>query len=263
MRRALLVALTLLCPTLATAAISVSPARLEKAVSPDNNTLDFVISNPSKVAVEITLSTAPVAHDRDGASIPGKPGYPYDASGLIHFDSPTHFTLAALRWRRIHAHVDVPNRAGGGYAYVYVRGIDANQDPTKAMAALRVGMVIELAFPNPGKVALAVQGLVEKKGELRVAVRNDGQIHVAPQGTLTLQDPSGKTVGTATLVGGNIFPGLVRDLKLTGLPDSLPPGDYTAKVAIQAPTEASFTEAVAVKDGKLSPVPGLAVLGSR
>ena len=264
MRRALLaLALALFAPTLAEAAISVSPARLEKAVSPDNNTLDFVISNPSKKAVDITLSTAPVAHDRSGQSIPGKPGYAYDASGLIHFDSPIHFTLPALRWRRIHAHVDVPNRPGGGYAYIYVRGLDAGQDPNKVMSALRVGMVVELTFPNPGTRKVAVEGLVERQGNLWVTVRNEGQIHLMPEGTLTLEDRRGNTVGTAQIVGGNIFPGLVRELLLTGLPASLPAGSYTAKVAIDAPAQASFTEAVAVKDGKIAPVSSLAVVGSR
>jgi hypothetical protein len=263
MRRVpLALALTLLLPALGQAALTVSPARIEKAVSPDDNTLDFVISNPSKVAVEVTLSTAPITHDRQGASREAKPGGAYDASGLIHFDKATHFTLAARRWRRIHAHVDVPSRPGGGYAFIYVQGVDANQSAHQVVNVLRVGAVVELTFPDPGKKAVAVEGLVTRDGELRVVVRNEGQIHVAPQGTVTLQDQTGKEL-TATLETANIFPGLVRELKVTGLPPTLPSGSYAAKVAIRAPTDATLSEVVAVKDGEITRNSGLAVIGAR
>jgi hypothetical protein len=241
--------LALLVPSLCFADIAVSPVSIDKAVSATDNTLEWVVANPSDQPVDVTLSTGPLTHDLEGRPQAGKAGWAYDASGLIHFDQPA-FTLAPRRWKRVRAHVDVPGRQGGGYAFVYVRGMPSHADARGITSALRVGVVVELTFPDAGKPALRVEGLTSGSDGLGVTVRNDGPAHVHPAGTVAIKDRAGNTVWSAPVVPANIFPGLSRTLKLTAVP-ALPSGDYRAEVALTSPARASLTEAVAVRDGKL------------
>ena len=243
-------ALAALAPALCLANIAVSPVKIEKTISPKDNTVELVVANPGDAPVEISLSAAPLVHDREGRPMEGKPGYRYDASGLIHFEQPS-FTLGPRRWKRVRAHVDVPSRPGGAYAFIYVKGLDAGASGPGIRSALRVGVVTELTFPDPGKPALEVQGLVSHGNDVAVAVRNDGPAHVRPAGTVVLKDRRGQPIWSAPVVPENIFPGLVRELKVSGAPRSLAAGDYAAEVVLTSPAPATLDTSVAVRDGKL------------
>src|SRR3954449_1411381 len=125
MRSSLLLLPLCLAPGLALAGFSVSPVKIDRAVTPTDNVLELIVSNPGEHPLNLELSAVPLVHDERGAPKEGPDSYRYDISKNIHFDTPS-LVLPARKWKRLRARIDVPNRAGGGYAMIYVRGIEAD-----------------------------------------------------------------------------------------------------------------------------------------
>src|SRR5687767_7440861 len=133
--------------TSALAGVAVSPMVIEKAITATDNQLEVVVSNSSTEPMRITLSTAPLGHDRRGAPVE-MPGYAYDVSQNIELAQP-EFILQPRRWRRVRASVKLPERTGGGYALLYVKALPANLPATTTVVtALRVAVLVELSFPG-------------------------------------------------------------------------------------------------------------------
>ena len=242
---------SLLVATPARADFSVAPTRITRSVSATDNVLELVISNSGDKALEVFFSAVPVTHDREGAPSEGTAAYAYDASKHIHFDKVS-VILAPRRWKRIRARVEVPQRAGGGYAYVYASAREADIPETqKVVNVARIAVLVALTYPDAGKSALAVENMELRGGQLRVAVRNEGQTVAAPSGQLVVRDLSGKPVWTGKLEPGNILPERVRELKVDGLPIALTSGQYTAHAEIRSPVPVQQAQRLAVVEGQL------------
>lgn len=243
----------LVVPGLAFAGLTVNPIRIEKSLDGSDNQLEFIVSNSSEKDLHMTFSAGPLAHDENGAPVAGEPGSAYDISSRIRFERDT-VLLPSRRWKRIRARVEVPSRPGGGYAFIYVHAVEsAPAEEAKVVTATRVGIIVALTFSDPGTVSARVEHLSFVGGEPRVRLRNDGQRTTRPSGVLVLRDVSGKSIWSGELESANIFPELVRDLKVSGFPRELPSGQYSAEIQVTAPRALAETRRLAVMDGQIIP----------
>jgi hypothetical protein len=246
----LFIAVALLWGLPALAGFAASPMRIERAVSPDDNILEFVLSNTTDEDLQVGLRTAPVKQNRAGWPVEGTKDYPYDISSLIHLDQ-TSLTLKARKWKRVRARVDVPSRPGGGYAFIYARVEPSAKPGQTVVSTLQLGIVVELTFPEVGKAAIAVEDLLADKNGLRVAVSNQGNVHSKPQGKVEMLNVSGARVWSSTLVPANVFPLSTRELLLSEKPPAFAPGKYAVRVTLEGSDATSFERNVASVDGQL------------
>jgi len=247
----LLAAWFILLPGLAVAGLSVNPIRIEKAVAPSNNEIEFIVSNSTAEDLRLTLSTVPLAHDVNGAPVEGPVGTAHDASKLIRFEQDS-MLLPSRRWKRVRARVEIPSRPGSGYAFVYVLATSATRPvEERVVTATRVGIVVALTFPDPGKASVQLDRLAYQQGEFTVRLRNEGQRTVRPAGQLLLRDLKGQQVWSGELASANIYAELKRDFKVAGLPRDLAEGQYTLDLQVTAPNATSQTRRLAVMDGQI------------
>ena len=189
----LLTLLALSLPGAALAGLTVSPVVIDRPGKTGDNTLEFVLANPSEHPMKVTLSAVPLVHDEKGAPKEGPASYRYDLSRQIRFETP-ELVLAPRRWKRLRAHVELPARSGGGYAMIYARGTEADLPAGAVTAALRVGVLVELTFPDAGRAALTIEDVSVERGAFKISVRNQGDSHTVPTGKIALKDRSGREV---------------------------------------------------------------------
>lgn len=251
MRSLRVLTLVSLLATPAFAGLAVSPMQIDKQLLAGDNTFELVVSNNGDAPLRIQLATGPLAHDRRGAPIKGTDPR-FDASTLIRFEKP-EFILAPRRWRRIRAHVDGNARTNtGGYAFVFVRGTDANPAAgTQLVATLEMAVAVELGFPGATAPTVELDAPRITADGVRVPVRNLGKLHTRPEGRLVVKDASGKAVWTGKLASAVVFPGLERELAIEPALPALASGQYSAEVELTSPRPTRLSRALAVIDGQV------------
>lgn len=241
---------TLCASSVAYASINVSPMLIEQTVTAENNEIELTLANGGTTPIEVQLSTSPMQHDRKGNAISGRSEYAHDISRLIRVPEG-RITIKPRKWRRVRIPVDVPKRAGGGYAFVHVTTIPDATSTAMVLASVDFRVIVELTFGAPTPKLVEIEEVIADQRQLAVAVRNQGEAHVRPTGSLELRDAAGKVVFTAPLEAQNVFPKLTRELKpATPLPADLT-GSYTAVARLVTPAPRQLERAVMVRDGQL------------
>lgn len=224
--------------------ITIVPPSIELNLNPGDKTEGILkVINDSDTPLTFNAST----QDFIVEDIIGTPDFvpqdtfdkPYSAAAWIGV-YPDYFTIAPHEQQQLSYYVQVPStaRPGGHYAGVLYT-------PTKALglgagsgAAVntQIGTLFSLAINGPiheeaHVSAFAAPGFSEY-GPVSVAteIRNLGDLHIKPIGTITVYDMFGRKVGAQLLASHNIFPQAARDyVNIFGQHWML--GPFTAKFA--------------------------------
>lgn len=240
--------------------VSVTPLTSELSAKPgDELSGSMDIQNQGESAQTYYLLARDFTADPEGES--GQPlileQTPADySSGLaswLSLDSPS-VTIEPKATKTVRYHIAVPTDAEpGGHYGVLFASIDPPSDSAGSRVDVggRVGSLILLTVL--GKQTVSGQALdliaVDGKGQpraifqtppinLKLTTRNDGSIHLAPKGTVTITR-SGKEVASTELNpdGGRVLPRSSRTFTST-FPNSIGYGRFTATVtgSLNAPT---------------------------
>lgn len=130
--------------------------------------------------------------------------------------SPEPFTLASKQSRSIEVKIDVPPDAepGGHYAVVRFTGTAPELEQSGVALSASIGSLIMLQVSGDIKSSAAVEDFFtansagDKRGFFESSpiyfaerIRNDGNIHIKPTGSLTVKDMFGRTVSTLRVNG--------------------------------------------------------------
>jgi len=237
-------------PTQATDLISITaiPPRLELEVLPGSTlqeTLKITNSSPTEQTYQATFTDFIVSDDQ-GTPIPISEG----TSGRWSLASwlnikPTRVTLKPQQTSAINLIITIPADALAGGHYAMVTYNPITQDlPSQPAAAGKTGSTIiqkvgTLIYLNVvGDVTEAAylkqfktDKNFKKYGPINLSaeIENLGDVHIRPQGTVTISNLLGKTTAVLNLEEKNIFPFASRKYELT-LPGKWRLGRYQAKL---------------------------------
>lgn len=149
---------------------------------------------------------------------------------------PTNFSLAAGAERTVDITIKIPKSGepGGHYASVLVNRGGGSVSGGGVSVASRVGTLVLLrvsgAVTEKAHVAsFASEESFSQYGPVTFDLRttDDGNVHVAPKGTIVITNIFGKKVAEIPLTGANVLPGATRLVKTTWTEKKLI-GRYTA-----------------------------------
>lgn len=231
--------------------ISASPLVIDKAITPDDNTVEFVLTNANNTEVHFTLSAAPAQHDALGVPVPGSPDYRFDLSRAIRFEQPT-ITIGPRRWRRVRARIEIPDGQRAGYAFIHARSApQAIPGQSGVAGALAIAILVEASFPGEKQHQLEISELRVDRDGLRAAIRNRGDVHVKPAGEVRVETLDGAPVWSGQIQPANVFPELVRELRVKGPPLELSGGRYRARITISSPVSTTAEVLFGATDGRV------------
>lgn len=155
------------------------------------------------------------------------------------FAEPKSFTLKAKEEREIPFTINVPKNAepGGHYGSILVQmGTDAQvTGGSGAAVASRVGSLILLRVSGNVKEDASIESFKTSKKyyqgspvDFELRVKNKGNNHIKPKGTIVITNMFGQKVAEETLDGLNILPDAVRKMNDEWKFSSLLANRYTA-----------------------------------
>lgn len=200
-------------------ALAVSPAITEQVLTPGAPVRTVVrVTNITRIPLPIKSSVRNLTLGE--SLLPDADKDVYDASEWFTVE-PADFILQPNQTKEVAVSILPPARAtpGGHYATVYFQPLVPTEalSPSTAYLNARVGV---LAF-------LIVRGDIAEKATLgdialprikqfgpigmKLPVHNEGNVHLLPQGKVTIRDFRGRSVGTMPLKTGMVLPKTVRD----------------------------------------------------
>lgn len=226
-------------------ALSVSPAIVDNSLDPGAKfTIDVSLANQTFSPVAVRSSTRelttdqPIAEERKAA---------FNASSWFTIESPDFILLAQER-RSIKVNVVVPQNAepGGHYATVNFDSFVPEQQNTAGATTVnaRVGVVVLLAVSGDVRERVSIVDKVHTKTwqpdalptNFDLTLRNEGNVHVLPQGRIVVRDVFGRVVKELPLPVGTLLPGADRTYSATW-EHGLTAGVYNAEVEVVAGTQ--------------------------
>ncbi|PIP30851.1 hypothetical protein CO123_00260 [bacterium (Candidatus Howlettbacteria) CG_4_9_14_3_um_filter_37_10] len=149
---------------------------------------------------------------------------------------PKNFTLQAKEEKTIYFTINVPKDAepGGHYASVLVNmGGDVKPNGGASVAS-RIGSLVLLRVSGNIKEIADVESFTapgySEKGpiELDLRVKNTGNNHIKPIGTIVITNILGQKVAEVPLDGLNVLPDAIRKMTTTWKTNKMLAGRYTA-----------------------------------
>lgn len=191
--------------------VSLAPAVVEREVARRAVDLSFTVSNNEAQPVWIALSVNELSQSPDGAFI-------YGAPSPLRVE-PTEVLLAPGRSAPVRVIGELPAGAPALYAGLLAEP-RREQTPTAGDVRVRTRLAALLLLTTPGAHRRAVEvtdvtlSPTADKGTFRVGamLRNTGEVHVRPRGSVEIAQLGGSVLGTATLTGAVILPGAARRL---------------------------------------------------
>jgi hypothetical protein len=221
-------------PARADVTIGASPSRIELEATPGAaGSQQITVTNTGDQPFSVAVGTAPY----QGAA---------GNHSLVDWlrVAPTGFDLAPGQHQTVDVTISVPADAasGGRYAMVTLAtgapGADAN-GPAVAVSG-RLGVAFLLTVKGRGKLKRAAEierfaPFLDSDGRIgfRARLRNTGNIHLTPQGSIAVMDAGGERYGALDLPTTlSVLPDGELDMRALGsLP--MPPGEqFTASTAI-------------------------------
>lgn len=205
------------------ATLSVGPAIIDNEVSPgvsfDTEVTLYNVSEKS-LAIHATVSglVPDSKYDPDYAAA-------YDASKWFTLSTPD-FLLMPNQQQIETVKISVPAdaEAGGHYATIFFESFSPSQPSDGDGAAInpRVGVLTLLSVRGDIRERAEISGPLNVHGfqgeagptAFDLAVRNDGNVHLVPYGTVTIRNVFGRKVKTIPLPLGTLLPGTTRKYDL-------------------------------------------------
>ena len=247
------------CFTTATAQfdISLSPLLVELELAPGarQNFSLFVANDNILDEVEVIAYTMDITESQKGAyTVVGDTAKSEFSCADWMTIEDTSFTIKPNETKEIKVHITVPRNVFGGRYGAVVFEITPDEGPPAGeklgsvtyhfrmpayveVTIKRFGGLIRKATISDFKVTPVTAGGIEKKlgkGALGfiASVKNEGNIHIEGNGTLTIKDKEGRTKRRVPLGAGrgSIIPGATVDFR--SLLKRPLPGEYTARAVI-------------------------------
>jgi hypothetical protein len=160
----------------------------------------------------------------------------YSASAWIGIDQ-MGFALPAAKVQQLHYYVQVPKNArpGGHYAAtVFSPAANAKGEGSGAVINAQVGTLFYITVKGPitqnAKIAQFSAPGFSEYGPVKVTtdIKNNSDIHIQPNGLITVKNMFGQTKEKIALTGKNIFPEAMREFVSETGKNSFMIGRYTA-----------------------------------
>lgn len=193
--------------------LGLTPATVEQDLKQRNFEMTYTVFNQQPTQQTVDLSVTTLAHDLDGTPSYGGPA-PAPAGLRL---SESHIVLAPGERHPFRLGGSIPAGVGGLDVGVVATLVQPTASSASVEVHSRVGALLLLRGPKPWKESLAT-GAIDvaparpgAKPELLAYVRNTGDVHQRPTGTIrVIRD--GRPIGTATLEPQLIIPGSGRRL---------------------------------------------------
>ncbi len=208
--------------------ITIVPPTVQKAFDPGDKTEGIMkVINDSSEPLTFTASVQDfIVQDTIGTPNilpPNSLNKQYSAASWIGV-APSTFTVLPHEKQILNYYIQIPldARPGGHYAAVlYSPTNPAGVQGTGASVKEQIGTLFYIAINGPIKE----QSLVAKFGansfqeygpvKILTQIKNLGDLHVKPQGAITISDLLGRTIQSDKLSQFNIFPQTARDYENT------------------------------------------------
>lgn len=151
---------------------------------------------------------------------------------------PKSFTIGSGQEKQINFNINVPKNAepGGHYGSILVKIGDEGQVANSgASVSSRVGSLILLRVSGNVNEDASVSSFKSDKGyyekapvSLALRVKNTGNNHIKPKGTIVITNIFGQKVDQIDLTGKNVLPGAIRKMNTEWKPKGLLANRYTA-----------------------------------
>lgn len=192
--------------------VALSPALVELDLSSDAVELPFTVANNEVFPVRVRAQVLAVRQQLDGTlhyegGVEGLAALPGDLVLEPGERQQVRVTGSLGGTARYAGLVVEPRRAD-----VRAAGVGAVETRTRLAAPLL------LRGPGPHREAVEVTDVTltptdqERVFRVGALLRNTGDVHVRPRGTVTIRHPDGRDLGTADLPGTVLLPGAVRAL---------------------------------------------------
>lgn len=199
-------------------ALAVSPAINEQVLDPGKpSTTTVRVTNITRVPLPIKSSVKNLILNEQLPS--GASKQIYDASAWFTVN-PADFILQPNETKSVTVTINTPSQAtpGGHYATVYFQPLVPEEalSPSTTYLNARVGVLSFLIVKGDIHERAGVAGLgvpkLQQFGpiQIRVPVRNEGNVHVLPKGTVTIKDYRGRNVASLPLSKGMVLPNTTR-----------------------------------------------------
>jgi len=220
----------------AVAGLKIVPAKIETVVTKDNHVFPILIENSGTSPLRIKVYATKLKQKLDGSPHfdESKEGLKFGAE-LFKFNL-TDFDLMAGKSQTVKVDVQIPRKPTGGvYATVFFQATDATGDTQNISSIIRIASLMLLTFPDTTTIKQGEHVGVEflqagpnKPIKVLSTFRNNGNIHFAPTGSVTITDETKKQLAIIPIDSANVLPGFARQLKAMWTPANLSPGTYTA-----------------------------------
>lgn len=236
--------------------IRISPSRIEKHVRrflffEDRSLGPFKVVNSGTSPLRVRVCVEDLFQTEDGSAVFVTDGsYQFGAAELVSLE-PTEFLLEPGKTQLVKGTVDTGSkRTGGGYCVVFFETQPEPEGIASMATASRVGALVYIVFAGPVQVRgsvdrLDVQDLGQGVASVRVLLRNEGDVHISPRGTIRIKTTGGSLVCDGSVSPANILPSATRWLEGTvSLPSDIGPGRYVLEVTmLLTDTKTAYAEA--------------------
>jgi hypothetical protein len=227
----------------------------------ERETIEIRFSVDTEFAIEVTTYVADaVAPPNGGFGLAPQGAEQREPTTWIRFDAET-LTLDSGNPIERDLTIAVPDDAEPGH-YVAALAIQTTE-PIPVPGANGIGQIVRvvaaIAITVPGDLAPAFElgepALVQGPtgDSIQIPIENTGNIPVHPQGTLTLETPTGEAAASLGVTMDSLFAGGATYLEVA-LPEPPPPGEYRLSLDL---TDSDTGETAAIADAPFT-VPALA-----
>ena len=202
-----------------------------------------VINRDSVKSVRLKTSAVDWAMKPNGQTTYPKPGTLFQSCSNWIEVNPTEFEIQPNASQDVRYTIKVPDSCFGSYWSIIFFESQPDTAPQAMIGVVmkaRIGSTIYVTIPGTEVKQVEVLGFsYQRKGylkhEFKLQVRNTGNVHLRPKGTLTIKDGAGAVAGTLALNDDVILPQSQRELVLP-LAQALAPGRYTAVINLDCGT---------------------------
>ncbi len=213
--------------------LQISPAITERDQSDRGVSQAVLVRNEEDVPQRVTLRLTGLGHDLEGTPVfPESP-----ATGYLRIQGPTELVLQPGEMVQVLVDGTLPAGEPALYAALVAEFAPVTTDVEGISTRTRLASLLLIRGERPWDETVVVESadlVATATGEMagRVIVRNTGDVHVRPHGTLSIRS-NGREVGTVELTSQRILPGYARALSGTWVLDGpLPAGPLQLVAAI-------------------------------
>ena len=204
--------------------ITVTPVTFSLTSNPGDSLNNVIkVRNDGAVSQQVTVEALDFKPEGEegGVALSEEDTSSYSLASWIQIDNPS-FTLGAGQERNVPFLIRVPGNAepGGHYASVFAYVSPPNtQQSSGSFIGQRVGSLILLRVAGDVQESATIESF-EKVQEnpsspvlFNIRVKNDGSVHVRPQGFVTITDVFNNKVADLKVDERNVLPDSVRRLE--------------------------------------------------